>query len=126
MSAVSYVDQVRELNKQLSTIQAATSYQEVSSTIDKTQRILTTILTEQAGSRNFDQAVLTQFTFLQLLKEKAWISTSEYGVIFEKTLELGKTHHPSNDQEENEEFLDFLQCKMQELRSFQVSLVSSE
>jgi hypothetical protein len=73
MSMVGYVEQVRELNRQMKDIQLAANFQEASPTIEKTQRMLSEILSKQAGSRQFDNALQAQFILLDLLKEKTVI-----------------------------------------------------
>ena len=126
MSTVGYAEQIRVLGKQLQDIRSATSHQEVSSTIEKTQRMLSEILTTKAGSRNFDDALQTQFILLDLLRERTWISMGDFQSTFEKTLELGNTHRPSDVPEEIDDYMQFLEGKTRELRSYQISVESSE
>lgn len=126
MLSVGYADQVRELNGQIKTIRSATNYQEVSQTIEKTQRFLSEILATMAGSSNFDDAIQTQFILLDILKEKTWISSSDFRTIFETTLELGKKHSPSEIREEVDEYKQFLEGKERELSSYQLSNESSK
>ncbi len=126
MLSVGYVDQVRDLNGKIKTIRSAANYQEVSQTIEKTQRFLSEVLATMAGSRNFDDAIQTQFLLLDILKERTWISSSDFRTIFEKTLELGKKHQPSEIQEEVDEYIQFLEGKERELSSYQFSNESSK
>ena len=126
MSIVGYAEQVRVLCKQIQEIQSAKSRQEVSSTIEKTQRTISEILTTKAGTRNFDDAIQTQFILLDLLRERTWISMGDFQSTFETTLELGKKHRPSEVPEEIDEYLLFLECKARELSTYQISVESSE
>jgi hypothetical protein len=126
MSMVGYVEQVRELNRQMKDIRSATNYQEVSPTIEKTQRTLTEILSNKPCTRHFDNALRNQFILLDFLKEKTWISTKDYRSIFEQTLAFGNNHRPSEVPEEIDEYHQFLECKAEELRSYHSSVESSE
>ena len=126
MSTVGYVEQIRVLGKQMQDIRSAKSRQEASSTIEKTQSAISEILTTKAGTRNFDDAIETQFILLDLLRERTWISRGDFQTIFEATLELGKKHRPSEVSEEIDEYLLFLECKARELSTYQMSVESSE
>lgn len=126
MSTVGYVEQIRVLGKQIQDIRSAKSRQEVSSTIEKTQSAISEILTTKAGTRNFDDAIQTQFILLDLLKERTWISMDDFQTTFETALELGKNHRPSDIPEEIDEYLLFLECKARELSTYQISVESSE
>ncbi len=116
-SAVGSTKLAQEFYESLNAIQGATSYETMVPTIEKTQRTLMEILTSRAGSRDFDNALTTQFSFLDILLRKSWISKRDYSQIFERTLELGGHHRPSDIEEEIEEYQLFLKSKARELAS---------
>jgi len=115
MSGVSKVSLGKELWSRLKEIENATSYEEIAPIIEKTQRTLTDILTKRAGSSEFSKAIIVQFTLLATLKDKSWISSTDYRATFEKTIELGKTHKSSEDPLEAEDFLDYLNSQAKEI-----------
>jgi hypothetical protein len=126
MSTVGYVEQIRVLGKQMQDIRSAKSRQEASSTIEKTQSAISEILTTKAGTRNFDDAIETQFILLDLLKERSWISKDEFQSTLKIALELGKNHRPSDIPEEIADYLLLLDQKERELSSYKFSVESSE
>jgi predicted RNA-binding protein with PIN domain len=69
MATVDYAEQVLAFCNQIQEIQSATNLDEVSSTIEKTQRAILEILKTKTGTRNFDDAIQNQFILLDLLRE---------------------------------------------------------
>lgn len=126
MSTVGYAEQVLAFCNQIQEIQSATNLDEVSSTIEKTQRAISEILTTKAGTRNFDDAIQNQFILLDLLRERTWISMGDFQSTFETAVELGKKHRPSDIPEEIDDYLLFLDERERELSTYKFSVESSE
>ena len=106
---------VLEISKHVNEIRVATTYEKVSSTVEKTQKALSDILATGAGSREFSKAIIAQFSLLDVLKEKNWISEKELRFIGERAIEFGKSHKPSDDPEEISEFEGFLKAQAKEI-----------
>ena len=99
-----------DLCNQLKEIEDSTDYEKVSSTIQKTQKVLSEMSENNVNNPHFDNALLLQLRLLQILEKKNWTGASNIQPILTDTLQRGEKHLPSTDPDEIENYQIFLQA----------------